>query len=197
MTVDSIYIFAGDLLTAPPGAGAGPLEGINDFIGYYCFANVTEKIHAGYPGPTYLGQNNTGMIADMFYIADSSLYSNYTLAKCDLKWSSPTMYVLNSMHDFMFRSALAAGNGTAQIFIAQRTNETLVFHSDYHYLGAAIGVTLLALLAVLSLFWRCWELGWHVSLSPLETASALRATGTAVRGTEFVGNIGCTWPSNC
>ncbi|KAI9766206.1 MAG: hypothetical protein M1839_005008 [Geoglossum umbratile] len=187
MAVDSTYISAGDLSTTPPNAGAGPLEGISDFIGYYLFANVSEKIHAGYLKPTYLGLGQS-MMADMFYSADSSSYSNYTYAKCNLKWSSPTKYVINSMHDFMFRSALAAGNGTAQIFITKRTNQALVFHSDYQYLGAALGVIFLALLAVLSLFWRSWELRWNVSLSPLETARAFGAPVLQLAGRNLAVN---------
>jgi hypothetical protein len=173
MAVISTYISAGDLSTAPKNAGAGPLEGLNDFLGYYLYANVTEELHFGWSKPLYDGPST---IADMFYDSDPSSYDNYTFAKCNLKWSRPTEYVLNSMHEFMFRSALSAGNGTEpQIFIAQRTNPALVFQSEYRYLAAALAVILLALLAMLFLLWGWWELGRPVSLSPLETAKAFGA----------------------
>jgi hypothetical protein len=111
----------------------------------------TNELHPGYSKPLYLGFST---IADMFFDADPSSYGNYTYAKCNLKWSRPTDYVLNSMHDFMFRSAVAAGNGTEpQIFIAQRANPALVFRSEYHYLAAALAVILVSLLAVLLLLW--------------------------------------------
>jgi hypothetical protein len=116
------------------------------------------------------------MIADLFFDPESSSYDNHTFATCGLKWSSPTEYVLDSMHDFMFRAALRAGNATeTQTFTARRTNTTLIFHSEYRYLAAALAVMLVALLAVLFLSWGWWELGRPVSLSPLEMAMAFEA----------------------
>jgi hypothetical protein len=173
MTVVSTYISAGDLPTAPRNAGAGPLAGLNNFFGYYLYANVTEIYDPDLNKSTYSGPS---MIADLFFDPEASSYDNHTFATCGLKWSSPTSYFLNSMHDFMFRAVLRAGNGTeVQTFIAQRTSPALLFHSDLRYLAAAIVVMLLALVAVSFLIWGWWELGGPVSLSPLETAKALGA----------------------
>lgn len=175
MAVVSTYISAGDLPTAPENAGVGLLQGVNDFLGFYLFANVSLRVRSTLPDqkPTYVG---TSTIADMFFDSDLSNYSNYTNAKCNLKWFTPTKYALNSMHDFMFRSALGAGNGTEpQIFTVQHTNPGLVFHSEYRYLITALAVTLFALLSMLPLFWGRWNLGQPVTLSPLETAKAFGA----------------------
>jgi hypothetical protein len=173
MAVVSTYISAGDLPTAPNGAGAGPLAGLNNFYGYYLYANVTEVFDTDLNRSTYSGPS---MIADLFFDPEASSYDSHTFARCGMKWSSPTEYVLNSMHDFMFRAALRTGNGTdVQTFSVQRTNLALIFYSNYRFLAAALVVMLLALLAVLFLLWGWWELGRPVSLSPLETARAFGA----------------------
>jgi hypothetical protein len=173
MAVVSTYISAGDLPTAPSGAGAGPLAGLNNFYGYYLYANVTEVFDTDLGRSTYSGPS---MIADLFFDPEASSYDSHTFATCGLKWSSPTEYVLDSMHDFMFRAALRAGNGTeVQTFVAKRTSTALLFHSERRYLAAALAVMLLALLAVLFLLWGWRELRKPVSLSPLETAKAFGA----------------------
>jgi hypothetical protein len=63
MAVVSTYISAGDLPTAPNGAGAGPPAGLNNFYGYYLYANVTEVFDTDLNRSTYSGAS---MIADFF-----------------------------------------------------------------------------------------------------------------------------------
>jgi Protein of unknown function (DUF3176) len=173
MTVVSTYTSAGDLSTAPMGAGAGPLQGLNDFFGTSLYANISEILNTYLNRSIYIGP---GMIADLFFDPESSSYNNHTFATCGLKWSSPTEYVLDSMHDFMFRAALRVGNGTeTQTFTAQRSSPALLFHSDYRYLAAALAVMLFALLAVIFLLWGRWEFERPVNLSPLEIAIAFEA----------------------
>ena len=173
MTVVSTYTSAGDLPTASENAGAGPLVGLNNFYGYYLYANVTEVFDTALNKSTYSGPS---MIADLFFVPESSSYDKHTFATCGLKWNSPTEYVLNSMHDFMFRAALRASNGTVvQTFAARRTFPALLFHSNHRYLAAAFATTLLALLIVFFLLWGWWELGRCVTLSPLEIAKAFDA----------------------
>jgi hypothetical protein len=94
MAVVSTYISAGDLPTAPNGAGAGPLAGLNNFYGYYLYANVTEVFDTDLNRSTYSGPS---MIADLFFDPEASSYDSHTFATCGLKWSSPTEYVLNSV----------------------------------------------------------------------------------------------------
>ena len=192
MTVVSTYTSAGDLPTAPESAGAGPLIGLNNFYGYYLYANVTEVFDVVLNKSTYSGPS---MIADLFFMPQSQSYDNHTFATCGLRWNSPTEYVLNSMHDFMFRAALSASNGTVvQTFTAQRTIPALFFHSDCRYLAAALAITLPALLVVFFLLWGWWELGRHVTLSPLETAqvfvSMMRNIGRNSTVEEIMQGIG-------
>lgn len=168
--VVSTYISAGDLPTASTGQGAGPLEGLNDFLGFYLEASTTLIIDPSRNSSIYSGG---GLWADLFFIPEISNYDDSIPRTCVLEFSSPTEYVLDSMNDFMFRASLQASTATdVQTFSVQRTNEALIFYSNYRFLAAALAVMLLALLAVLFLLWGWWELGRHVSLSPLETAKA-------------------------
>jgi hypothetical protein len=173
MKVVSTYVSAGDLPTAPQNAGAGPLAGLNNFFGYYLNANITEVFDVYLNKSVYDG---TSLITDLFFQPEATSYDNKTFSRCGLKWSSPTKYVLNSMHEFMFRAALRVGNGTEpQSFIARRTIPALVFHSDERYLTAALILILLALLTLVALLWGWWRLKQPVTLSPLETARSLGA----------------------
>ena len=52
---------------------------------------------------------------------------------------------------------------------------TLLFHSDYRFLGAALAVMFVAFMALTALLWGWWDLERSVSLSPLETAKAFDA----------------------
>lgn len=178
VTALATYVYPGDLPTATEGTPAGTLQGLNDFFGFYLFATTSVLNPSSYTG--------SSMLADMFYKAEPSGYDNYTWENCHLKWSSPTSYVLNTMQNFMFRAALLASNGTAsQTFTAQRTKPTLVFHSDYGFLAAALVLTLLALFFVLFMLQGWWVLGRIASLSPLETARAFCATVLARAGHHF------------
>jgi hypothetical protein len=173
MTVVSTYASAGDSPTAPQNSGAGPLAGLNNFFGYYLYANVTEVFDVYLNKSTYSGPS---MIADLFFDPEASSYDAYTFSRCGLKWSSPTEYVLDAMHEFMFRAALRAGNSTeTQTFTVRRDAPALVFHSDERYLASALIAILLALLALVNLLWGWWQLEQSVTLSPIETARAFGA----------------------
>jgi hypothetical protein len=173
MTVVSTYISPGDSPTAAKGQGAGPLEGLNDFQGFYLAANTSLMIDPTRSNSYYSGGS---LLADLFFIPEVSNYDD-SIRRCALKFSSPTNYVLDSMHYFMFRASLQASSATdLQNFSVQRTNLTLIFHSNYRYLAAALAVMMVALLTLLFPLWGCWELGRPVTLSPLETAKALGAT---------------------
>ena len=174
MSVLSTYVSAGDLLTAPEGAAAGPLEGLSDFIGGYLNSYVFVTLD-GSPVNAFYGGNYL-LFADMFFQTDDSSYGNYSFAHCGLKWTSPTSFVLNSMHTFMFRAALRVGNGSeTQTFAVTRTGPTLLFYSDYRFLGAAVAVVLVALVSVAVLLSGWWDLAHSVSLSPIETAKAFQS----------------------
>jgi hypothetical protein len=175
MTTVSKYVSPGDSLDAQKNQGAGPLLGLNDFIGGYLVADATLQI-TSQKTCTYVANGTESLFPDLFFISDSSKYDTSILHKCNLEWSSPTEYVLEFIHDFLFRSSLLAStDNDTQTFIVQRTNTLLIFQSNLGYLAGALAAMLLALFAMLALLWRCWELGRQVSLSPLETAKAFGA----------------------
>jgi hypothetical protein len=175
------FISPGDLLTTPAGEGAGPLEGLNDFLGYYIFANATLLIDHSRNMSIYSGGG--GLIPDLFFLTSSSNYDDSNQAKCGLKWADPTPYMLGSMQDFLFRaSILASTDADAQTISVQRMTLALVFRSEYSYLGAAMAVMLFALIGLLWQLWAFWELGRRVSLSPLEVVWAFRALKTRREG---------------
>jgi hypothetical protein len=196
LAVVSTYISTGDLPTAAVGADAGPLAGLRSLFGIYLSTRATMDVNPSQGSYIYRNDGGNIIIAHLFYDSEPSSYNAYAFKNCALQWSSPTKYILDSIKDFMFRAALHEGNDTeVQTFPARRTSPALLFHSDHHYLGAALAIMLLALLAVLFLFWGWWELGRPVSLSPLETAKAFGApmmqrTGrnSAVQG--ILGEIG-------
>jgi hypothetical protein len=159
------------LITNPPGSGAGPLQGLYNWFGFYFFDNAV----IGAAGNHFIYDDGT-QIADLFYDAQVTIYDNASSVYCSLQWFSPTEWVLNSLNQFMFRSALSSSNSSdVQSFTVQRTNPTLVYHSDHRYLVAALVFSLVALVAVLFLLWGYWEIGRYVSLSPIETAKAFQA----------------------
>jgi hypothetical protein len=172
--VRSTYVYPGDLPTTVNGS-LGTLQYLNDYfvLLYFHTSNVASN-------PSAYGMASTvgtgGMMADMFFQSDPLQYDDYTSENCQLKWTSSTNHVLNSMQNFMFRAALRAARGTdIQTFTVRRTKLTLVFHSVYGYLAAASVITLLGMLSTLIMLPGWWVLGRTVSLSPLETARAFSA----------------------
>jgi hypothetical protein len=167
----SPYTAEGDRSTAVAGSGIGPLAGLHKFADDKLADNATVDFYHTLVPPRFL-YRGPGMLADMFLQAEppDSLNSS-SLASCRLTWTSPTVYVLTAMHDYMFRVAHRVGNNTdRQTFTATRTETILVFRSDNAFLGGGLAVSFCALLLVASLSWGWWRLERPVTLSPLETA---------------------------
>lgn len=175
-SVVSNYTSKGDQnSTTPNSTLAGPLTGLNLFMGDYIFTSA--KLN--YPPKTYDSVNS---IADLFYDPNPSHYTSYAYEHCGLKWSKPTDYVIASFTEFMFRAALDVGHNESLFSNKDLQNFTLGFagtelrySSDFGCLAGAIILMLLSLLGVFVLLWGWWELGRPVTLSPLETAKAFGA----------------------
>lgn len=182
MSILSTYSSPGDLHTAPAGAAAGPLNSLRNFIGGYLNATIFETVLNG-SSPLSSGvkaiYGGVGiLVADMFFNAEASSYGNYSFKHCGLTWSSPTDFVLRSMHAFMFRAAMRVGNGSAdgqQVLGIARTTQALLFRSDYRFLGTALAVATAAIAASVALLWGFWDLEYEVTLSPIEVAKVFRA----------------------
>jgi hypothetical protein len=158
--IRSIYTDPGDSPNAALGSPAGTLRSLKHF------ANNFDN-RAWWSSPTIFRGN---LMAKLFF-TDRDDFAN----GCALVWSSPTHFVLDSMHDFMFRAALSVGGATeSQTVIIKRSKLTLVFHSVYRYLVATSIITLFGVFFVLIRL-RWWSLGRPLSMSPLETAKAFCA----------------------
>ena len=105
------------------------------------------------------------------------------------------------MNEILFRMAYNPGIASIeyakerQNFTAHQVTPTLVFHSNYIYLYCAVGVLVLALIALFVQLWGWWELGRSVSLSPIEIAKAfgarlLRTTSNGVNADRVLDELG-------
>ncbi|KAM7189075.1 hypothetical protein V8F20_010283 [Naviculisporaceae sp. PSN 640] len=181
----------GDSMSAKEGDGAGPLAGINSFAISYLQENATKRTNKILNRTLYWGP---GLMADIFFTPNVGSFYNNTgeggdgvtvdpIARCRLNFSSPTEYILNTLHEWTFRAALNIGNSTRdmdnrtsdQVFEVQRTVPAVVYRADMRYLGASIATTVLCLGFVGSLMWGWWRLKRKVTLSPIETANAFGA----------------------
>lgn len=101
---------------------------------------------------------------------------------CELTFLDPTLDIIASARELMFRTALAvaatsdsADNTMLQTVQALQSTYPPVYRSSYLYLILALTISAAAAIAVSLLFQSYAVLGREVSLSPLETARALGA----------------------
>ncbi len=98
--------------------------------------------------------------------------------------------LLNALREYAFRAsfdnakarsftreeaALEEELGSRQTLHFNGTEERTVYSTDWAAGAAAASISLVGLLAVLTLYHRWWTLGRRVSLNPLEFAKAFRA----------------------
>ncbi|KAM7187653.1 hypothetical protein V8F33_011120 [Rhypophila sp. PSN 637] len=188
MTVRETYSMPGDSPTSPRWTPGGPLSALGKFT------KIEDEAvsRARHPGRTYASPKQ---LTDLFFVADDSDYSNHVRKECGLKWTSPTEYVLLSLHDFMFRAALQAAafseqginsassnNSTRaplgamkQTFDVRREGFELIFQSNERYLAAAIVCIGLAVILLVVLVWGWWKLESPIGFSPLGIAKAFGA----------------------
>lgn len=167
MTTVSSYSSAEDFPDAPT---AGPLVSLRNFV-YNILVQNTTNIYDKQMNKTAYG--GSGSLADIFYVSTDQ-NQDPSPPSCRLKFRSPTEYALGVMYEFMFRFALAAGEGTeTQTLTARRTSRALVHQVDAVYLAVSLVAMTSGIVLVGALIWNWWLLGRPVTLSPLETAAAL------------------------
>lgn len=116
---------------------------------------------------------NTGSTASRY--VNTSTVSAYN-SNCSLAFNDPMQELLAAARELMFRTAIAAANGTnIQTVSAQQITRAAVYESHYAYMVGALAITLLAMLLVLPSFHGYWQLGRQVSMSPLEIGKAFGA----------------------
>jgi hypothetical protein len=103
---------------------------------------------------------------------------------CFQTYTDPTDEITHGLSDILLRSAIAAAKTQneargwtplyQQTFQTIQTKEELVFASHYGFFAIAAALTLLEAILVSLPFWGWWRLRRPVSLSPLETAVALK-----------------------
>lgn len=114
---------------------------------------------------------------------------------CNLTWRDPMQDMVNTMQSLAFRISVAMATASDSAFLPtlnssaveayrkswtqtvsfQGHNVVTVYRTNSVFIGMAILVSMMGVLAVLPLYNGWWELGRAVSLSPLEIA---RAFGT-------------------
>ena len=116
---------------------------------------------------------STGATVNRYAILNSKRTS---YADCTLAFADPSSDLIKAIRDLMFRTAIAATNGSdPQLVKAQETTTLPIYQSHYLYLGLAVLFTALGWLATVPIFIGWWHVGRTVSLSPIETAKAFRA----------------------
>jgi hypothetical protein len=153
-----------DSTNTTEGALAGTLHGL-DYFAHDFHDNATLSGSAGFTG---------GLMARRFSETNSLAYTSFVYYNCAFLWISPTQFVLNAMHDFMFRASLSAANDTDSLrFEVWWMKPTLYFRTLYRFPAAASIITLCGVFLLIRL--QGWSLRRTVSLSPLETANAFCA----------------------
>lgn len=104
-------------------------------------------------------------------VADSDEFSY-----CEITFDDPTEYLLSQARELTFRTAIAFGNeSTPQTITGTQTRTTSFYRSNYGFLTAAVLLTMVSILVVMTTFNGFWTLGRAVSMSPLEIAKAFNA----------------------
>lgn len=130
-------------------------------------------------------------------------YAQFTLGTSNADYlnntySSPMPELLSKIRDIMFRSSLMVAqqniqdytwvgnstgldnrNGSVPIKTVVNPGTYNIYHTVYHtnrkMLAIGLSLMLVAVLAILPLFWGFWYLGREVTMSPLEIAKALQS----------------------
>lgn len=119
---------------------------------------------------------------------------------CPLLWHSPTKHVLGQILEFNFRASRSVASlrddqHDRQNFTALYTGEELQHVTEFKWLAGSVTVMVLGMTAALLLSWGWWQLGRHVTLSPIETGKAFGApilaqTSSAQEASSIVRAVG-------
>ena len=179
-----------DSIYASNSSAAGPLDALywlGEFYFLSSFSLDPQELAVLAHGIVPVGQQ--------YLVIDNNTES----PDCGDVYTRPTPDIIDAMEEVLFRMAYNPSpelfSIETQNFSAYQVTPTLVFHSNYHYLGIAVSVMALASLAVLTTLWGWWELRRQVSLSPVETAMAfgaplLQQASKEVNASDLINDIG-------
>ncbi|KAE9376664.1 hypothetical protein N431DRAFT_529843 [Stipitochalara longipes BDJ] len=174
-TVVAEYITTDDRPNAPFESPAGLLSGLHWFADTYLASNST-IVHGTDPKgrDTYIEIPSGYLSSQMLNLTNEF---NLDVLNCQFEWKSPTVNITTALNTVAFNAAQMAGwarnESDLQSFFATQTNPTIIYHSEYLFLGIAVVLQLLALSTVTATLYGFWQIGHETSLSPLETGRAL------------------------
>ncbi|KAJ8121013.1 hypothetical protein ONZ43_g2429 [Nemania bipapillata] len=119
--------------------------------------------------------NVSGQAASNYLTSDSSTYGN-----CSMTWEDPSVDIVNTIQELMFRSAIAnsianVSYATPQRLPATSTKTVIAYVTHYQYLGIALVIMALELGIIFFLLSGWQALGRDVSLDTFEISKALGA----------------------
>jgi hypothetical protein len=155
------------------------LTGFYDLIASVMAANVSAAMFKPYqPGYRWAPDQAT---------MDAEAAKYVVWGSNGVSWTDPESSVIDKLNDLMLRGAIVAGqwsNVTSlmdeglsprQNVAAKQTITESVFHTDLRWFAGAAVLDVVAVLAVLPLFWGWWRLPRNLSQSPFQLALAFEA----------------------
>lgn len=167
----SRYYTPWDATDLASGHAAGPLSMLH-WIGVYYFES-SFTLDFGVSGLVAAKANGIVPVGQQYELVNEN-----NTSPCRFMYKSPVADILRAMEEVLFRMAYEPRENVTmqtQTFLASQVSPALVFESNYMYLGIAVGVLALAMLALLVPLWGWWQLGRKVSMSPLEIGKAFGA----------------------
>ncbi|GAW21414.1 hypothetical protein ANO14919_109330 [Xylariales sp. No.14919] len=142
--------------------------------------SVTRSLYESYanlrlPAKEGFLVNVTGLAATNYLTSSISTYGN-----CTLTWEDPTIDIVNTARELMFRSAIAnslanSSYRTPQELPATSTRIITAYRTRFKYLWIAIGMMLIEGAVIVFLLWGWRDLGRDISLDAFEIGKALGA----------------------
>ncbi|KAF7185182.1 hypothetical protein HII31_13457 [Pseudocercospora fuligena] len=107
--------------------------------------------------------------------------------KCERSWSDPTQDIISDFNSILVRSGIAVASSSNtrsridpglsinQTVTGQETRWLNVFRTDLRWFAGAAVFEILAIVAIIPVYFGWWKLGVRVTMSPLEIAKAFEA----------------------
>ncbi|PIB03011.1 hypothetical protein CB0940_11874 [Cercospora beticola] len=147
------------------------------------FAHALEETMSGYTHIRFAGTIgyeilSTGPVGTRFANMSEAVKKPAPLNQdlCSIYFNDPVPAFLEQARQLMFRTALTMTNTSDMQKVQLNQIRTMgVYRAQYAYLGAAVGLSLAAVIVILTMYNGFWLLGRKVSMSPIEIAKAFNA----------------------
>lgn len=155
--------------------------GLTTLGGYYLALKnkFNSEAHLRWVGAVGYELLTTGSTATQYAVTNVATGDSLDIgSSCALTFTDPTMDLIASARELMFRTALGIATGNSsltQTVSGSQFTTPAVYESQYLYLGIAVILTSIAVFFVTLTFAGYSTLGRSVSMSPLEIAKAFNA----------------------